>query len=876
MFKIVKEGRLAALRSKVVAWWSNLQSARPARLDLQVLEDRVLYSATPLPIDAAEASAESIDASLKQLDEALWTALGQPNPSPTSAHGAIEFDVQVNLPSSVEAEALGRSIMFVDESLSDLDQWLAQIATADSTQLGLLDNPVADLPQISNMLANESLPDLTVASEAMAEGGIGGRSPSTQGATDVVLIDLHLDDSADLIAAANIGALVFTYDSASDSAAEILARLEQWASTENQSIGSLSILSHGVSGAFEFGYQWITVNSLMDFADGWQQLAPYFTEDANIFILGCNVGAAGGDGQLLIDRLGELTGTDVFASSNITGVGGDWTLELFSSQSADREASVLGQVFDIEQLQSADVSLAWYDSSWQYRQTVTINESMVTGSSNLSNFAVLVSVTDANLKSVGNGGKVGQTDGGDLLFTSSDGTTKLDHQIESYDATTGTLLVWVEVPSLSYNVNTSLYLYYGNAGAADQWNNTGTWESNYRGVWHLGSNYEDSTSNNNDGTNSGTSNYTSAMIGAGDDFDGTSNYISTASTNAATANTFTASLWFNADATDFAHHLLWQGQSTGNGWGAAQQEMHISLGNVNNATQEANYLSFFLGDDSATGNDPLQIKTAFTDMAGWHYVTVVVSNMSTTPTATMYLDGVNVGSDTGTTTDTSRTSWDTGMIFGKPSAAQRYFDGGLDEVRLATTNRSADWVLTEYNNQNTPGTFVTMSTEEVQLANVVPGSQSTNEDTNIVFSSGNGNQISISDQDPVGSNQEVTLTVTNGTLTLSGTTGLTFVTGDGITDSTMTFRGTVSDINTALNGLIYTPTSNYSGSASLTMSTTDSTLVTLDIDTSLKGYYSFNNTGNLGKLRQSWWCLRWHGKWCNIGERPHTRQRAQF
>ncbi len=132
------------------------------------------------------------------------------------------------------------------------------------------------------------------------------------------------------------------------------------------------------------------------------------------------------------------------------------------------------------------------------------------------------------------------------------------------------------------------------------------------------------------------------------------------------------------------------------------------------------------------------------------------------------------------------------------------------------------------------------------LANVVPGSQTTPEDTSLVFSSGNGNQIWIDDQDPSGSNQEVTLSVTNGVLSLSGTTGLTFVTGDGTADSTMTFRGTVSSINAALNGLVYTPTSNYNGGATLTLSTTDSTLVTLDIDSSLRGRYSFDHTGSLG------------------------------
>ena len=92
----------------------------------------------------------------------------------------------------------------------------------------------------------------------------------------------------------------------------------------------------------------------------------------------------------------------------------------------------------------------------------------------------------------------------------------------------------------------------------------------------------------------------------------------------------------------------------------------------------------------------LQISTPFTDTAGWHYVSVVVSNMSTAPAATMYLDGVAVGSDTGTLARTSRTGWDTAMRFGEPGVATRYYDGALDELNLATAARSANWVDAQY------------------------------------------------------------------------------------------------------------------------------------------------------------------------------------
>ncbi|MBS0495873.1 MAG: tandem-95 repeat protein, partial [Proteobacteria bacterium] len=130
--------------------------------------------------------------------------------------------------------------------------------------------------------------------------------------------------------------------------------------------------------------------------------------------------------------------------------------------------------------------------------------------------------------------------------------------------------------------------------------------------------------------------------------------------------------------------------------------------------------------------------------------------------------------------------------------------------------------------------------------NTVPGAQTTNEDTNRVLSAANGNAISISDADAGGNPMQVTLSVTNGTLTLGSVSGLSFVAGNGVANATMTFRGTLANINAALNGLAYTPTANYNGPATLTLRTVDSVLLSLNIDASLKGRYGFENAGALG------------------------------
>ena len=67
-----------------------------------------------------------------------------------------------------------------------------------------------------------------------------------------------------------------------------------------------------------------------------------------------------------------------------------------------------------------------------------------------------------------------QSNGNDIVFTASDGTTKLSHEIESFTQGTGTLVAWVNVPSLPNSTNTTIYMYYGNLTVSNQQNATGS------------------------------------------------------------------------------------------------------------------------------------------------------------------------------------------------------------------------------------------------------------------------------------------------------------------------------------------------------------------------------------------------------------------
>ena len=127
----------------------------------------------------------------------------------------------------------------------------------------------------------------------------------------------------------------------------------------------------------------------------------------------------------------------------------------------------------------------------------------------------------------------------DIIFKTSGGT-QLDHEVEYWSATTGKLIAWVRIPTLDYNDDTVIYMYYGNSAiTSSQEDAAGVWDSNYVAVWHLkesgdgtADEYTDSTSYGNHGQGGGgTSGYVpgqwagTEIINGAQDFDGTDDYI---------------------------------------------------------------------------------------------------------------------------------------------------------------------------------------------------------------------------------------------------------------------------------------------------------------------------------------------------------------
>ncbi|ULA60002.1 MAG: hypothetical protein LZF60_180001, partial [Nitrospira sp.] len=96
-------------------------------------------------------------------------------------------------------------------------------------------------------------------------------------------------------------------------------------------IDAVHIISHGEAGTLQLGTGTLTAESMSGhYAEELSTIRQALSEQADILVYGCDF-AAGEAGQEAVDRLAQLTGADVQASSDLTGhasLGGDWDLEV--------------------------------------------------------------------------------------------------------------------------------------------------------------------------------------------------------------------------------------------------------------------------------------------------------------------------------------------------------------------------------------------------------------------------------------------------------------------------------------------------------------------------------------------------------------------
>ncbi len=335
----------------------------------------------------------------------------------------------------------------------------------------------------------------------------------------------------------------------------------------------------------------------------------------------------------------------------------------------------------------------WYNSAWTTRKSITIDHTKVSGGASLTNFPVMIAITnDSNLAAIA------RSDGADLVFTDSTGTI-LNFEIEKYTNTSGTLVAWVNIPSLSNSVDTTIYLFYGNsANSSSLANATALWNTNYKGVWHLSEATNatrlDSTGNNNDLTDGTSTTAVTGQVDGAGGFDGAANRLTiTDGTQTGLdmngTNTITFEAWDYATAVGgSSSSVIEKENGTTNGYRLRE-----------NTSGPRFNCSVFNGASTGNANDG-----AIFNLNTWYYIACTSDNVN----ANIYKGDAGTFSNPATTAYSSGIGNSTSDFFIGSRGSGQFAQGTIDEVRVSDIARSSDWLATGYNNTYAPNTFFTL------------------------------------------------------------------------------------------------------------------------------------------------------------------------
>ncbi len=300
------------------------------------------------------------------------------------------------------------------------------------------------------------------------------------------------------------------------------------------------------------------------------------------------------------------------------------------------------------------------------------------------------------LRSSANGGDVVRIDGFDIHFSlDQQGGMPLDFELESYAPLTGDIEAWIRVPSLT--PQTVLYMHYGDpAITTNRENAAAVWTNAYELVLHMdGAGDATGKSTSNNGTNVGAG----AGIGVAGIFDGTTS-VYNAGSGAAVDN-------------------IWAGGGNAEGWFFATSYGENSRGRLFDKGALQGW-TLFLNNDSAamgsvsfiqggSGDGQWYGPTNSISLGAWHHISCNYNKDANSNDPTIYLDGIAItltqtitpfGIDDDAAND---------LLVGNTDDGSRTFHGLLDEMRLSSATRSADWVLTQFRNHASPAAFFTVS-----------------------------------------------------------------------------------------------------------------------------------------------------------------------
>ena len=330
-----------------------------------------------------------------------------------------------------------------------------------------------------------------------------------------------------------------------------------------------------------------------------------------------------------------------------------------------------------------ETALAWWDTNWQLRRKVFIDNSGQP--SNLTSFPVLVRLDSTRVEYFRT-----RNSGQDIRFVDADDTTVLAHEIERWDEA-GSSYVWVRVPQIDGGSNADyIWMYYGNPAALDGQNAAAVWDADFKMVQHLeelGGPHFDSTSTGShsivvdvqsQGAAAGQIARTSSFLASSTDNVDVAN---TAALNGAAGESLTVEAWVSSSsASNFMVAVSKEADDV------AEYQLWVNTGSA----------SFWVHQDPDGGGPGAQSARADSAVnvrnGAWHYL--VGRWTASTNTADVFVNGVLVGS--GSNPAVTNLTNAGPLVIGEEGDANRggNFDGILDEIRVskAAVPRSDDWI----------------------------------------------------------------------------------------------------------------------------------------------------------------------------------------
>ncbi|WP_028237779.1 Ig-like domain-containing protein [Pseudomonas brassicacearum] len=153
------------------------------------------------------------------------------------------------------------------------------------------------------------------------QGQVDATEASVPGKS-VVFVDSRVKDSASLLEGVAPGTQVVQLDASKDGLQQIADYLDT-----HQGISSVQIIAHGNAGDLWLGNSYLSADNVQARSEVLAQIGQDMNAGGDILIYGCYT-AEGERGLSLVDSLAQLTGRDVAASDDRTGLGGDWDLEI--------------------------------------------------------------------------------------------------------------------------------------------------------------------------------------------------------------------------------------------------------------------------------------------------------------------------------------------------------------------------------------------------------------------------------------------------------------------------------------------------------------------------------------------------------------------